>query len=212
MTIAPLSNLADAHRPNSDHELVEVGQPARWWVASPGDLPLPHDPRTRSHTPVDGPEAQRWRALARALDQVSHGLLCVGWSHRPGPVRTRVDTAGLDRFGWGVLTAWFAEGPLSDVVRADAWSGVTVSDARQLRRLWSVAPGARVPVRSNLLDRLDDVTAVGEVLGPVLAHEAEDGLRLMPARVAARNPCYIAELRRVVRAGAPPGSGSACRR
>ncbi|PXX53883.1 hypothetical protein DFR70_1264 [Nocardia tenerifensis] len=130
---------------------VRLVDPDFWWLVRREQVPRLEDPDL-----VDGrvrwPDRDRvnWQAVAAAVDTIA-GLL-----DEPGPQGWPVDEVGaalipcdlaeLGETESGIVRSWFITPPVFD-----PWD-IDLNDGRhRLWGVWSVAPAARVPVRSEIL-------------------------------------------------------------
>jgi len=174
---------------------VRVPKPEQWWVAARDDLP---EPTLVADEPWSEDENSRWAPIAGVINAVAAALATGGYTvdpDEPASAWVPVDLEGLDRLDRSIVRSWFHPGP--EAPRGDAWAEDVGQGSRRLVTAWRAAPDALLPVRSELLQHLDDVPIFGEALTDVLAHSATEGLPRVPAAVATRSPQYVDELRRV---------------
>ncbi len=183
--------------------LVRVPRPEQWWIADPEDLPL--RPRALDDGPHgDEQELPRWAAVAAAVQGVGRALVRGAYAHdpeEPGAALVPVNVAALDRLGRTIVRSWFQAGPSAPC--GDPGAAQQEDRLRWLAHAWDALPNAQLPVRSELLMRLDDVPELGDTFAHVVVHSANDALEQVSMTTAGRSPRYGRELRRVAQRTVP---------
>lgn len=177
-------------------DLVEVNHPERWWTATRRQLVEQTDPDVD-----DGAQRHpdrdeiRWHLLGAMLSQISAKLDARDYRDSDALTDTvEVDVTG-DPAGYTlpemrILESWFSFGSYP---KADGWD-LASGDGRH--RIWNIfahRPDAHLPLRSHLLDFLDDVDH--EHLAATLREQAAKGLAELPVVVRERSPHYMHQLR-----------------
>jgi hypothetical protein len=175
-----------------DFELVEVSWPDRWWTATRTQLTQLVDPDEEDgQQRYDDRDDVRWDVVGELLEQVSTRL--DAGECRASDVLT--DTVEVDLVSpqggvtlqeLRILESWFTFG---EYPRADGWDEVPGTGRRRIFNVWKHRPGTRLPLRSLLLDYVDDVDT--ERLADAIRRQATEGLPAIPAAVRSRSPRYV---------------------
>jgi hypothetical protein len=138
----------------------------------------------------------RWRVLGRILTELS-GRLQRGEYSPSAEFANTVEVAfapppgGLSVTEITILDSWFAPG---DAPRADAWHTELLDGRYRTWNVWAHDPSAWLPIRSPLLDLIDDIAKGGPYLAASIRERAVYGRRMLPTIVARRSPLYTAAL------------------
>ena len=185
-------------------DIVIMNHPERWWSATRTLLVDQTDPDledgTQRHADRD---TIRWHLIAAFLSQVSAKLDAGDYLRSavlPDTVVIDVDSApdGYTHEEALILESWFDP---YEYPRADAWETHSGNGRHRLYNCFLHRPDATLPVRSHLLDFLDDIAS--EHLAATIRAQAEIGLAQLPAVVRERSPHYAHELQLATRAVGP---------
>ncbi len=184
--------------------LARVPRPEQWWIATREDLPLP--PRAGDDGPhgVEQHDLPRWAAVAAAVQGVGRALVAGAYTHDPddpGVVLVPVNVAALDRLGRTIVRSWFHAGLSSPC--GDPGAAQPEDRLHWLAHAWDALPNAQLPVRSELLMRVEDVPELGDAFAHVIVHSANDALSHLGATTAGRSPRDNRELRSVAQRTVP---------
>ena len=174
-----------------------------WWFARRADLPWLTDPheddgRVRHHDR----DERAWPAIAATVQAVARAIAYGGHpvdEEDPAVAVVAVDDPGLAAADRRIVTSWFRAG--SEAPAADPWDDGLVNGRHRLWATWRAVPDALLPVHSDLLAYLDDVTLMGPEFAATISQSALDGLRQIPPAPAESSPRFVDELRRVAREG-----------
>lgn len=146
--------------------LVRVPRPEQWWIAAQEDLPLPpRAPDDGAHG--DERDLPRWAAVAAAVQGVGRALVTGACTHdpeEPGVALVPVNVAALDRLGRAIVRSWFQAGPSAPC--GEPGAAQREDRLHWLAHAWDALPNAQLPVRSELLMRLEDVPELGDAFAP----------------------------------------------
>ena len=182
-------------------DLVIVNHPERWWSASRKQLVDQGDPDLEDGVQrYADRDSIRWHLLADFLSQVAAKLDAADYMVSEVLPNTVVVFVDSDPDGYTpeealILESWFDP---YEFPRADAWETRSGNGRHRLHGLWAHSPGAALPVRSHLLDFMDDIGS--EHLASTIRTQAEIGLAQLPAVVRERSPHYVLQLQLAMRA------------
>lgn len=177
-------------------DLISVDHPERWWTATRRQLVDQTDPDVDdgAQRHADRDEI-RWHLVAAILSQVSAKLDARDYrdsKELPHTANVDVDSPpdGYTPAETAIITSWFTR---EEFPRADAWQTVSGNGRHRLYNVWLHRSDAPLPVRSHLLDFLDDIDS--EHLAATIREQAAAGLARLPTIVRERSPHYAAQLR-----------------
>ena len=184
-------------------DTLHVPHPERWWFAARDDLPWLTDPDGEDGKVRHPDRDQRqWAAIAGIVETVARALTSGSYAidvEDPAVSLVPVDLAGLEVADRNIVTTWFRVG--SEAPSGDVWMDSLGNGRHRLWGAWQAAPGALLPIHSELLPYADDVPYMDAEFARVFVRSAADGLRKMLPGPAIRSSRYIDELRRVAREG-----------
>ena len=177
-------------------DLLEISRPERWWTATRLQLVDQADPDLE-----DGAQRHpdrddiRWHLIGAMLSQISAKL--DAGDYRDSAVLTNTaeldltsDPSGYTLDEIRIIESWFTFGSYP---KADGWQLASGDGRHRIWNVWRHRPDAQLPMRSHLLDFLDEIET--EHLAATIREQATAGLAELPEVVRDRSPHYVHQLR-----------------
>ena len=171
---------------------VKIDRPERFWLACKDDVLELCDPDVE-----DGRQRHRdrdtinWARIGRYMERIGAVLRDACDRRGDVEVEVRISDGGFTAEEENVIWSWLSS---AEAPRMDPGDPVPVDGRHRLWNVWAHSPDAILPIRSALLDLVDDVPNEDDSFAAYVRMCSSAMLTRVPTEIVERSPAYVAEL------------------